>query len=1018
MNCSYLSHPRLNFAGQFRADSDIQNNRRCNYRLDHPSPQTESYLSGTNEFQFLDTKITSVVYENGQTSLADPIVGSSIVGNLDQPFAKLVDLDVDVQDKATIYGMKFGVSWKDGVQQNRQELALYGRWTPSIISQDIWQRIVCYPPSRFMDELYPDSYPFSSQGTTFITGVEWGRVDDSLAMMQLKNAVGFDGQLSVRITIFYYIRNSPYVSFNATIGHVIGTIGVANSRDTLNFGGQRLLVPTKHVPLSLKDGKLNNDARSCNCTNPQAWVYRAPFEVNMQDKVISVDLSNSLPFSLNNSLCDLDTIWLGILVRNASDSSDECVHVIGNEGIPYMVDEWMKNSGGIYSYSLDDARLALLSHAQLVIAQTVTTAGQGGTPICGRSGILSAHVLLQETPYFVRPKGYFVDRLEYKDTSTQTLYVTHFGEPAENIPIKLLQNGKVIPSDGIEPDQWIKVTNSSGLVSFQFTVPNKIPYPRQYANEQCNPPTKFLPIDGQVYLFRYCIDDEECIDYEKLYSVSAISFLVFSTIDYAHPPYWVGGVQPVFAQYAQLSPIMMTILNLSRYTDVTQERNRFLLNLSMNLPFEDPGYMPTTRDLSPTKRKMIIEWLQNPLYSPTSPKFKQYASSESKPSNSSRGDENLKPAQCLEKKLSFTEDLREDLYFEPTFSPNGSVRARPLFDPLNKKDRKNITSSVPLCSEEALKEQLQTAIALEFATVPFYLTALYSIVDGHNQHTYQLLRSLVMQDMLHMNQLANVLIALGGMPIIDSPDTVPSYPMTGLPGGVLPQLHIPLKKLSLSHIYEVLMGIHAHQPGLYAFDGFYSEILECIKFLGDNSFDSTMAAKQVKWPLNATESMETVIVVTDADSALYAITKIMSIHSFNSTVLISDNLKSYYKLEEIVCEHHLELIDQHYYAYSGAAFSFDALGVWPMREEPNLNDIKPHSSCYIESKAFHLVYRALLRKLEEVFNGHPEGMTCALQLMEALQVHGKKLMWIRFHPNDSFDDHTCGPVWEYEWPLV
>ena len=116
MNCSYLGHPHLNFAGQFRADSDIQNNRRCNYRLDHPSPQTESYLSGTNEFQFLDTKVTSVVYENGQTSLTDPIVGSRIVGNLNQPFAKLVDLDVDVQDKATIYGMKFGVSWKDGVQ--------------------------------------------------------------------------------------------------------------------------------------------------------------------------------------------------------------------------------------------------------------------------------------------------------------------------------------------------------------------------------------------------------------------------------------------------------------------------------------------------------------------------------------------------------------------------------------------------------------------------------------------------------------------------------------------------------------------------------------------------------------------------------------------------------------------------------------------------------------------------------------------------------------------------------------
>ena len=110
MTCSYLGYPRLNFAGQFRADSDIQNNKRCNYQLDYPGSPIESYLSGTNEFQFLDAKITSVVYKGGQTSLADPIVGSSIVGNLDQPFAKLIDLDVEVQDKAIIYGMKFGVS--------------------------------------------------------------------------------------------------------------------------------------------------------------------------------------------------------------------------------------------------------------------------------------------------------------------------------------------------------------------------------------------------------------------------------------------------------------------------------------------------------------------------------------------------------------------------------------------------------------------------------------------------------------------------------------------------------------------------------------------------------------------------------------------------------------------------------------------------------------------------------------------------------------------------------------------
>lgn len=57
-------------------------------------------------------------------------------------------------------------------------------------------------------------------------------------------------------------------------------------------------------------------------------------------------------------------------------------------------------------------------------------------------------------------------------------------------------------------------------------------------------------------------------------------------------------------------------------------------------------------------------------------------------------------------------------------------------------------------------------------------------------------------------------------------------------------------------------------------------ILECIKSLDDSgidNFDSTMAEKQVKWPWNATQSLGTVVVVTDTNSVFQAITKLMSL---------------------------------------------------------------------------------------------------------------------------------------------
>src|SRR5437867_3400135 len=76
-----------------------------------------------------------------------------------------------------------------------------------------------------------------------------------------------------------------------------------------------------------------------------------------------------------------------------------------------------------------------------------------------------------------------------------------------------------------------------------------------------------------------------------------------------------------------------------------------------------------------------------------------------------------------------------------------------------------------------LREHLQVAIELEHATIPPYLCALYSIPDGENQQAARILRSVVLEEMLHLTLAANVLNAIGGRPIIDRPGFVPHYPM-------------------------------------------------------------------------------------------------------------------------------------------------------------------------------------------------------------------------------------------------
>ena len=83
---------------------------------------------------------------------------------------------------------------------------------------------------------------------------------------------------------------------------------------------------------------------------------------------------------------------------------------------------------------------------------------------------------------------------------------------------------------------------------------------------------------------------------------------------------------------------------------------------------------------------------------------------------------------------------------------------------------------MPIADVDELKAHLQTAIELEHATIPPYLCALYSIPDGKNVSASALIRSVVMEEMLHMVLAANLLNAIGGKPDLTHGAFVPSYP--------------------------------------------------------------------------------------------------------------------------------------------------------------------------------------------------------------------------------------------------
>jgi hypothetical protein len=106
----------------------------------------------------------------------------------------------------------------------------------------------------------------------------------------------------------------------------------------------------------------------------------------------------------------------------------------------------------------------------------------------------------------------------------------------------------------------------------------------------------------------------------------------------------------------------------------------------------------------------------------------------------------------------------------------------------------------------ALRKALRGAVAIEFATIPPYLTALWSFKD-HLHPMACSLRNIVQEEMLHLGLATNMLAAIGGTPQfnIDPPE----YPCK-LPCGVHPTLIIPLSGFS-SAALDVFMEIE--RPG-------------------------------------------------------------------------------------------------------------------------------------------------------------------------------------------------------------
>lgn len=351
-----------------------------------------------------------------------------------------------------------------------------------------------------------------------------------------------------------------------------------------------------------------------------------------------------------------------------------------------------------------------------------------------------------------------------------------------------------------------------------------------------------------------------------------------------------------------------------------------------------------------------------------------------------------------------------------------------------------ITASNP-CPEQAprpvpainsvasLVRHLQGALELEHATIPPYLCALYSIPDGANVTAAALIRSVVMEEMLHMVLAANLLNAVGGTPSVHHRKFVPSYP-TYLPysdHSYCVQL-LPFSREALDTFLRIEKPAKPHakaEAGNASTIGqFYEAILDAFHKLehrakkdGGTIFTGRRN-RQIDGESWYYGGGGAPIAVTNLESATCAIREIMdqgeglahTIFDGDDQFGQVDELAHYFRFKEIRLGRRYQKTDGPTRPPTGAELPVDWSARYPMTANPKADDYREQPEIHRLMVGFNKQYTALLRALDTGFNGTPSALGEAVPIMYDLKYRAQALMAI---PSGRGDGTTVGPGFEF-----
>lgn len=303
---------------------------------------------------------------------------------------------------------------------------------------------------------------------------------------------------------------------------------------------------------------------------------------------------------------------------------------------------------------------------------------------------------------------------------------------------------------------------------------------------------------------------------------------------------------------------------------------------------------------------------------------------------------------------------------------------------------------------EDLHQLVQAAIELEHATIPAYLAAWFSLKPGRNEAVGEILRSIVVEEMLHMSIAANLLNAIGGEPQIDVPGFIPSYPGP-LPMSIGNGLIVGLERFSARLVSDTFMKIEepAHPivfssaageaPQYSTIAAFYDALLVKLQDFGPGAFkgDPARQLAGTRW------FTDLLTPITDFDSAKAGVTLIVTQGEGTPQSPADDNagdLAHYYRFSQIVEGRCLVQTASGQWTYGGVPVSIDSDGVYLAESNARSANYPAGSRARNVVDTFNVTYSNLLRALHRTFNGEPELIDVAIGAMYDLRFAAQDVM--------------------------